>query len=318
MNEFPLPTALDAQARGYIDDLFGGLVPEAGDVNARLMHRLERDGGAWDNWRVQVGATGLGWTMGVHWPAAHANGAVLLSPDACWPLCVNPEAAREAGTHGVALAWFNRLELAHDAPDAQRTGQVFDHWPERRFGAIAAWAWGLQRCVDALLLTGRTQAGRIGVVGHSRGGKAALLAGATDARIGATISHNSGTGGAASLQQLGAGSESLRELAARFPHWLGPHATELQTQERITACDSLPLLRAIAPRGLCLLQASDDLWANPAGTRHNAEQLRPVWAALNACTRLQWLERSGGHPMTGLDWQRAAAFVQHVVRHPTV
>ena len=315
MNEFPLLPTLKTQALGYVEDLFGGGVPEAGAVSARLMHRLERDGDTWDHWRVQVGTTGLGWTMGVHWPAGHAHGAVLLSPDACWPLCVNLEAAREAGAQGVALAWFNRLELAHDAPDAQRTGPVFEHWPERRFGAIAAWAWGLQRCVDALLLTGRTQAGRIGVVGHSRGGKAALLAGATDARIAATISHNSGTGGAASLQQHGAGSESLYQLAAAFPHWFGPHAAEPQTQQRITACDSLPLLRAIAPRGLCLLQASDDHWANPAGTRHNAEQLRPVWAAWNAADHLQWLERTGGHPMTGLDWQRAAAFVQRVTGH---
>lgn len=316
MNEYTPPSALTAQALAYIEDLYGGPVPEAGEVSARLLHRLERDGGGWDNWQVRVGTTGIGWTMGVHWPARHENGAVLLSPDACWPLCVNPEAVHEAGAHGVALAWFNRLELAHDAPHAQRAGPVFEQWPDGHFGAIAAWAWGLQRCVDALLLTGRTQAGRIGVVGHSRGGKAALLAGATDARIGATISHNSGTGGAASLQQLGAGSESLRELAVRFPHWLGPHAARPQTQQRITACDSLPLLRAIAPRGLCLLQASDDLWANPAGTRHSAEQLRPVWEAFNASNHLQWLERSGGHPMTGLDWQRAAAFVQHVIQHP--
>lgn len=318
MNEYNLLPVLNTQALGYIEDLFGGLVPEAGDVSAQLTHRLERDGSAWDNWRVRVGGSGLAWTMGVHWPAGHQNGAVLLSPDACWPLCVNPEATREAGSHGVALAWFNRLELAQDAPDAQRTGPLFEHWPEGRFGAIAAWAWGLQRCVDALLLTGRTQAGRIGVVGHSRGGKAALLAGATDARIGATISHNSGIGGAASLQHAGAGSESLNDLAARFPHWLGPHAAEPQTQQRITACDSLPLLRAIAPRGLCLLQASDDFWANPDGTRHNVEQLRPEWEALNAADRLQWLERTGGHPMTGLDWQRAAAFVQHVVLPPSL
>lgn len=315
MNESPLPLTLEPQAIEYIDDLFGGSVPETGQVVALLMHRLERDGNTWEHWRVQVGTTGVGWTMGVHWPAAHAHGAVLISPDACWPLCVNPEAARVAGAYGVALAWFNRLELAHDAPDAKRTGPVFERWPQRSFGALAVWAWGLQRCVDALLLTGRTQEGCIGVVGHSRGGKAALLAGATDVRIGATVSHNSGTGGAASLQRIGAGSESLVELATAFPHWLGPRAGEPQTQQRITDCDSLPLLRAIAPRGLCLLQASDDLWANPAGTRHIAEQLRPVWAALNAPDQLQWLERTGGHPMTSLDWQRAASFVQRVIGH---
>lgn len=221
-----------------------------------------------------------------------------------------------AAKQGVALAWFNRLELAQDGTDGKRVGPVFDQWPERPFGALAVWAWGLQRCVDALLCTGRTQAGHIGVVGHSRGGKAALLAGATDNRIGATISHNSGTGGAASFQHMGEGSERLEVLASRFPHWLGPNAAQADTQRRIVDTDCLTLLQAIAPRGLCLLQASDDAWANPIGTRHCFEMLRPEWAALGAMRRLQWQERTGGHSMTALDWQRAATFVQHVIQYP--
>jgi hypothetical protein len=37
---------------------------------------------------------------------------------------------------------------------------------------------------------------------------------------------------------------------------------------------------------------------------------------MGATPRLQWQERTGGHSMTTLDWQRAAAFVQHVINHP--
>lgn len=288
-----------------------------GQTTVALMHRLERNGHVWDNWKVQAPCEADGvmmhWTMGVQWPIRHTHRAVLLSPDGCWPHCVNEEAAHEAGKAGMALAWFNRLELAYDPPDARRVGPIFEGWPERPFGAIAAWAWGLQRCVDALLLTGLAAPGRIGVIGHSRGGKAALLAGATDPRIAATIAHNSGTGGGASLMVVGEGSESLVALAARFPHWLGPRATETETQQRITEIDCLPMLQAIAPRGLCLLQASDDIWANPPGTHYAFEQLRPAWAAHDRQHCIDWQERTGGHPMTGLDWQRAAAFLQRVV-----
>jgi dienelactone hydrolase len=317
MNEFSFSPALHPQAQRYVEDLLGGQVPATERATAQLMHRLERDGRAWDNWQVQVrgadGAIWLRWTLVVHWPAHHANGAVLLSPDGCWPQCVNEQAAREVGEPGVALAWFNRVELAFDAPGEERHGPVFEHWPEQRFGAMSVWAWGLQRCVDALLLSGRTQAGHIGVIGHSRGGKTALLAGATDSRIGATIAHNSGTGGAGSLQVVGQGSESLAALAVRAPHWLGPAAGEDATRQRIIETDNLPLLRAIAPRGLCILQASDDAWANPLGSRHTYEQLQPHWAAQGAEQRLAWQARTGGHPMTGLDWRRGAAFLQQVI-----
>ena len=318
MNEFSFQPDLSPQIHDFVDDLFGGVVPRAEMATTQLMHRLERDGNTWENWQICIGggaggAIWLRWTLWIHWPADHKNNAVLLSPDACWPFCVNEEAALVAAKQGVALAWFNRLELAEDGPDSQRLGPVFDRWPERPFGALAVWAWGLQRCVDALLLTGRTQAGHIGVVGHSRGGKAAVLAGATDVRIGATISHNSGTGGAASLQLMGDGSESLEALVSRFPHWLGPRVAESDTRRRIVEADCLTLLRAIAPRGLCLLQASDDAWANPLGTHHSFEMLQPEWAAMGVTPLLRWHERTGGHAMTATDWQRAAAFVQHVI-----
>jgi hypothetical protein len=115
---------------------------------------------------------------------------------------------------------------------------------------------------------------------------------------------------------MGEGSESLELLASRFPHWLGPLTGQADTQRRIVDTDCLNLWQAIAPRGLCLLQASDDAWANPIGTRHSFEMLQPEWAAMGAMPRLQWQERTGGHPMTALDWQRAATFVQHVIHHP--
>ena len=85
-----------------------------------------------------------------------------------------------------------------------------------------------------------------------------------------------------------------------------------QVEQRLIEAGNLPLLCAIAPRGLCLLQASDDARANPPGTRHTFEQLQPHWAAQGVGHRLDWQERTGGHPMTALDWRRAAGFLRRV------
>jgi dienelactone hydrolase len=311
-------------ADGFVADLFGGLVPSAGDetetTSVRLMHRLSRgDESTLDNWRIS--SCGVSWTLFVCWPAAPpskdtAQLPILLTGDACWPHVVDPVAiSRVAAPERVALAWFNRLELAFDG-DAERAGPLFERFPGATFGCISAWAWGLSRCVDALNLIAASP--RIGVIGHSRGGKSALLAGASDARIAAVISHNSGTGGAASLTVVGQGSESLEALARRFPHWLGPSARDPDVQRRIASRDSFELLKCIAPRALLVIQAADDLWANPLGTRANVRRLEAVWRAADAdadaSSRLQLLERAGVHAMSIADWQSAISFLQQQQR----
>lgn len=294
-----------------IEGLFGGVVPTTTPAQARLMHRLERPDCALELWQVRPGDSAwVTWTLTVQWPAGDLCCPVLLSPDGGWPHCVHEAAALTVNRENVALAWFNRTELAFDPPDAKRCGPVFEHWPKAEFGAISAWAWGMQRCVDVLETMQRTDTQRLGVIGHSRGGKAALLAGASDIRIAATITHNSGVAGAVSLQHAGPGAESLAGLAARYPHWLGSRAGQPGLQKTLIDMDaSMVLMAALAPRGLCILQAQDDAWANPQGARHAMQALLPRWHALDASHRLALLERDGGHPMTLSDWQKAARFL---------
>ena len=140
----------------------------------------------------------------------------------------------------------------------------------------------------------------------SRSGKAALLAGAVDPRITLTAAHNSGTAGAASFQTTGPGAESLHALQQSFPHWLGDSCADSRVQERIQAINNLPLLASIAPRALCILQASDDLWANPEGTAAAVAHLRTLHQSQGAASQLHYVERTGGHAITPLDWQRVA------------
>ncbi|MGA1286928.1 MAG: hypothetical protein ACO305_05260 [Rubrivivax sp.] len=303
---------LSAQAQALIDAVHGGTVGDAAGLrdadgwalDAVCLHdwRPARwPGVALQSWRVSVGAPAWAtWTLQVLHPPGPGPRAVLVSGDACW--LPPPDKVMTASVDaGIALAWFNRTELAADADDAARTGPVFDRFPQARFGALSVWAWGLQRSVDVLCRMEGIDARRVGVVGHSRGGKAALLAGATDARIWLTAANNSGTAGASSSFRLGRGSETPLALAQRFPHWLAPDALASLGAGQVWPADQDVLLASIAPRGLLLTQSSDDRWANPQGLRHVVARARKAWPRRSRdAVRVAW--RQGPHAFQAEDW----------------
>lgn len=291
-----------------IERLYGGLVPAQEHARPLLLHRQRpprHEGWVLETWRVEVGSpTWAAWTLQLLRPEAGAPAPVLLSGDACWS---HPDdtVKDRAVAAGVALAWFNRVELAHDAPDGARAGPVFGRHPGARFGALSAWAWGCSRSVDALLQAPGIDPARVAVVGHSRGGKAALLAGASDARIALTVAHNSGAGGAAASQVRSLGAESLEALAAGFPHWLATDIAQTLQAGALDALDQHLLLARIAPRRLLLIQARGDAWANPEGVRAAAQRAGAAWRRAGAAHGFALRWRDGGHPMGLDDWDAA-------------
>ncbi len=60
-----------------------------------------------------------------------------------------------------------------------------------------AWAWGVHRVIDAIEKVDRIDAKKVIVTGHSRYGKAALVAGAFDERIALTVPSHAGCAGGA-------------------------------------------------------------------------------------------------------------------------
>lgn len=159
-----------------------------------------------------------------------------------------------------------------------------------RTGALSLWASAYHRLTDAALaLPGIDPAG-LALSGHSRLGKAALWAGARDTRAAAVFANASGAAGAA-LSAHPAG-ESLRALAAAYPHWLSPD------RQASAAFDQHWLLALIAPRGLHLGQAADDAWADPEGTAEALRRAQPAWD--RGAPSLQC--RPGQHDLTAEDW----------------
>jgi len=146
-------------------------------------------------------------------------------------------------------------------------------------------------------------AAHIAITGHSRGGKAVLLAGATDERIALTCANNSGAGGAGCFRWQGPACETLADLLRSFPYWFGPDMQAFANREAELPFDQHFLKALIAPRGLLTTEALGDLWANPTGTWQTHLAAREVYRLLGAEERIGIWYRDGGHDHGLADWR---------------
>jgi dienelactone hydrolase len=233
---------------------------------------------------------------------------VVLNGDACWGY-VTDEITAEVLRRGNILAQFNRVEIAADVRDAGRDSGLYPLFPEDTFGALAAWAWGYHRCVDALAGFDFVDRTRIAVVGHSRGGKASLLAGATDERIALTAANDSGCCGAGCYRFQGPNSETLADIVGRFPYWFGPDFGDTIGREAELPFDQHFLKAAVAPRLLLTTEALGDLWANPTGAWRTHEAARQVYRFLGVAERIGIWYREGGHAHSPADWETLLDFM---------
>lgn len=134
-------------------------------------------------------------------------------------------------------------------------------------GKLAMWAWAAQRVMDyAQTLPDVLDLNCAIVCGHSRLGKTALLAAATDERFSFVYSSNSGCSGAAISR--GARGETVRDICRVFPYWFCENYKKFVENESAMPFDQHYLVASIAPRKVLIGSASEDAWADPL-----AEQL---------------------------------------------
>ncbi len=87
------------------------------------------------------------------------------------------------------------------------------------WGALKAWAWGASRCLDYFGTVPALDARRVAIEGHSRYGKAVLVAMAYDTRFAVAYSSSSGEGGAKLYRHIY--GEPIPNLASSTEyHWM--------------------------------------------------------------------------------------------------
>ena len=198
--------------------------------------------------------------------------------------------------------------------------------PADAWGALAAWGWGASRALDYFETDPRIDASRVAVVGHSRGGKAALWAGAEDERFAMVVSNDSGEGGAALARRPF--GETTERINTSFPHWFDGNFKRFNGRESEMPVDQHMLLSLMAPRALYVASSDEDLWADPRGEFLSLAYSSPVYALFGepaiatdamppietplVAGRRGYHVRAGGHNLTPYDWARFADFASRI------
>ena len=242
--------------------------------------------------------------------------------------------AEEVIARGYGIAAIQNNELAPDDTTRFAEGviRLFEGDAVSRkgdaWGALAAWGWGASRAMDYFETDPRIDAGRVAVVGHSRGGKAALWTGAEDERFALVISNESGESGAAlSRRHYG---ETIAWITKQFPHWFASNYRTFAGREAEMPFDQHMLLSLIAPRALYVASADEDLWADPRGEFLSLANTSPVYALFGEAAieasqmpplssplvagRRGYHIRPGEHNLTPYDWGRFMDFADALWR----
>lgn len=241
-----------------------------------------------------------------------------------WPIA-------EIVDQGFAVATAHYCDIDPDFDDGFENG-IHGLYPDfrcdeqhpNRWGSIAAWAWGLSRMADVLVQLDGVKADALLVVGHSRLGKTALWAGATDERFRIVISNNSGCGGAALSKR--AYGESVARINTSFPHWFNRTFRKYNDREEAMPFDQHQLIATIAPRPVYISSASNDRWADPLGEMLSGKEASAAYELLGkegfaatelpafntpiGSTSIGYHLREGNHDMLLYDWQQFVAFAK--------
>jgi hypothetical protein len=234
-----------------------------------------------------------------------------------WPL-------EEIVSRGYAVATFYCGDIQPDRPNVRegmRATVPDSDKPDRgdETATIMWWAWGVHRAVDHLVTDQSIDPKRIAVVGHSRLGKTALLAGAFDDRIAVVIPNQAGCGGTGPSRHNDPKAETVRRINTSFPHWFCGNFKAFNDDPTRLPFDQNGLVAICAPRPVLFTNAAEDLWANPSGQFEVLKAAGPAYKLYGVeglgadkvpapgdplvASRLGYWIRPGKHAMTPADWK---------------
>ena len=191
-------------------------------------------------------------------------------------------------------------------------------------GKIAMWAWAAQRVMDYAESLDCLDLDRACVCGHSRLGKTAMLAAATDERFTFAHSNDSGCSGAAMTR--GKVGERVADICKNFPYWFCENYKRYAGKEDEMPFDQHYLAACIAPRYLSVASAEEDKWADPESEMLTCAAVSEVYESMGlegfVCEdrpprvgdvyhngHIGYHLRSGSHYFSREDWHRLIEFI---------
>ncbi|KAL2165709.1 hypothetical protein VTG60DRAFT_3964 [Thermothelomyces hinnuleus] len=191
---------------------------------------------------------------------------------------------------GIATIVFNNDEMAQQINTGSRgKGKFYDLYGSgATAGAMLAWAWGVDRVIDALERTpaAKIDTRRLGVTGCSRNGKGALVAGAFVERVALTLPQESGSGGAAcwrlsdEMKRRGTNVQTASQIITENV-WLS-RSFERFANNNVPGLpiDHHELAALVAPRALLVIENTSQVWLGNMATYGCMKTAHKVWEAL--------------------------------------
>ena len=263
--------------------------------------------------------------------AAQAPPGVPQPPPAVMDQAADPEQA--AQTHaelfrrGYALATYHYQDAGEDTIRRNEDGSwafrndaVLPCVSRLRLGAARrGWAWGISRVADYLETEPFADRAKLLAIGHSRIGKAVLVAGAFDDRIavvGTGRQRRRGHGRLPVQRRRLRRREGLDDMMRKYPNWFSPHLHQFAGRVLRLPFDQHWFMALAAPRGLISLEGTDDQNCLPRALRAGAATAR--------CRRTRLLRRIANalgvnyaphrHALTAEDWDALLEFADVTLR----
>ncbi len=189
-------------------------------------------------------------------------------------------------------------------------------------GKIAMWAWAAHRVLDLAENFDALDMDCAIVCGHSRLGKTALLAGATDTRFKFAHSNDSGCSGAAITRDKD--GEHVSDIVKRFPFWFCENYYKYVNNEQEMPFDQHFLIACSAPRHVCVASALEDVWADPVSEMLGCYAAKDAWGENGFICEdrlpqvsdeffegeVGYFLRAGSHYFSREDWQKLIKFIK--------
>ncbi len=189
-------------------------------------------------------------------------------------------------------------------------GPLASLYPEHDFALLPRRAWAASIALDYLASVSEADMRHVGLTGHSRDGKQALIAAAFDERITAVIASSTGVGGALPYRLRGERSqgEGIESTTRSFPTWFHPRLRFFSGREDRLPVDGNLLVALMAPRSCLISFGINDLVSDAWAEEQVYFSALKAYKLAGHPERLGVRWRPGGHgiPLTDieeyLDW----------------